>query len=464
MSPLFTADTSCSYILRVKRRVGIAILVLFLSTLLLPSAVAASAGGTCSVLNKKVLVGTVTLLCKKNTKGVKVWTKVGVAKASPVDTPTPSPSPVTAPAVIDLRYLDRVTMPDGRKICPLQTGFQVAEVQLSGPASVFSQFGKREGATGETVCRASLSESVAREFPKLPMSSEAMKALASWTEFRQSRKPDTGVVLRFMIDPTGDERFSARDVVVFREAASVFAPELGAGANFTIAIGYSDDFILNAIDSNETFVDREGAFKVWNVQGRQQQCFGNFWQPKWEIGGQRPSTFGDITLCNHRMVKSPAPDGAHTASHEFTHAVQSALKNYEDTEFSMWWSEGGAFFYGSLVASDLGLLDVERNRAFWIYQLATETKARTLAELETDEGGSRRGGFLAVEYLASKYGVKTYFDIYRKQTSLRSVAREGRPVGNLAAAFKAVTGEEFDHFIKEANAYIVHQVENRLRK
>lgn len=371
--------------------------------------------------------------------------------------------PSVDPSLIDARYLDLVEMPDGSKLCPQQTGYESSEVVLKNPAQVFGVHRIRTAATGEKVCITSLIPWVAREFPKLLMSKEAINAINRWSEFKKSR-PENGIVtLNFILDPQGDLKTMARDIAVFRNSASVFAPELGPG-QMTLVIGYSDQFIFSLINSDKTTVTMEQAIRTWGGQERLHECYGNYWEPEWQPGGPKPATLGDITLCNHRMYKSPAPDGAHTASHEFTHAVQAATKNGSWTEFNKWWTEGGAFFFGSLLASDVGLLDLERNRAFWVYRLATETDLRTLEELAKHDSGSRLGGFLGVEYFVSKFGVNAYFDVMKKQSELRPPFTPGEPVGNLAAAFKAVTGHDFVAFINEANAYIANQVAVRMKQ
>lgn len=77
-----------------KRSIGVTSLVLLLSGLLLSPALATTAGSKCAVLNKKVRSGSITLVCKKNTKGFKVWTKQTVtSKPSGSVPPTPTPTP-----------------------------------------------------------------------------------------------------------------------------------------------------------------------------------------------------------------------------------------------------------------------------------------------------------------------------------------------------------------------------------
>lgn len=71
-----------------KRSIGVLTLMLLLSGSLLTPATATTAGSKCSVLNKKVRAGSVTLVCKKNSKGIKVWVKVLARKPSAMPTPT----------------------------------------------------------------------------------------------------------------------------------------------------------------------------------------------------------------------------------------------------------------------------------------------------------------------------------------------------------------------------------------
>lgn len=54
-------------------------------------------GARCYTSGQKVKVGTTVLICKKNTKGILVWTKYVAPTPAPTPVPTTSPKPTTSP-------------------------------------------------------------------------------------------------------------------------------------------------------------------------------------------------------------------------------------------------------------------------------------------------------------------------------------------------------------------------------
>lgn len=387
---------------------------------------------------------------------------------SPNPSQTPAPSPSASPSSnVNVRYFQIVELPTGVKICPFVPGFDVKEFTLTASADVFGLYGKKSLNSGTKVCRGeAFWEYVTPVKPAVPLSAEAKAAVASWQEFRSKRPENKSFNLRFYIDPTGDQSVTARDYLGFMEAISVFAPELGAGKSYSVAIGYSDKFILDEVAKDYFLAetkDRVQATWATNIsQGG--QCYGNFWAP-WKTSTSKiVGHVGDITLCNHRMGINHSPDMSHTAPHELFHGVQQALRPYWEAETLMWWSEGSAFFVGAMISADLGMLDIERNRAFWTAQLIEESTDRRLSKMNDNDNASRRAGVLAVELFISKYGFVKFLDVYKKQGELGKADPNGPgATKNFAPAFKAVTGQELSDFMVEADAYIERSVAERLK-
>ena len=389
---------------------------------------------------------------------------------TPTSSPTPTPSPSPSPSPTNeakTRYFQVVELPTGVKTCPFVPGFDVKEFTLTTSAEVFGLYGKKRFNSGTKVCRGeAFWEYMVPVKPAVPLSEEAKAAVASWQEFRSKRSENKSFNLRFYIDPSGDQTVTARDYLGFMEAISIFAPELGAGKSYSVAIGYSDKFILDEVAKDYFLAetkDRVQATWATNVsQGG--QCYGNFWAPWKTSTAKIPGHVGDVTLCNHRMGINHSPDMGHTAPHELFHGVQDAIRPYWEAENVMWWIEGSAFFVGAMIAADLGLLDIERNRAFWTAQLIEEATNRSLSKMNENDHASRRAGVLAVELFISKYGFTKFMDVYKKQGELGKADPNGPgATKNFGPAFKAVTGQDLSAFIMEADAYIERSVAERLK-
>lgn len=413
-------------------------------------------------------------------------TKVALPKVSPTPEPTPSPSPSvtstpsptpsptatptpspTKSSSSITKYFQVVELPNGIKSCPFVPGFDVKEFTLNKDENVYALYGQKKVDSGTKVCKAdSIWEYVVPVKPAMPLSDEAKVAVSSWAEFRSKRSVNNGFKLRFYIDPSGDPTITARDYLGFMETTAIFGPELGAGNSYSVAIGYTDKFITDEVGKDyflSTTKDRTQS--IWGTNMSQGgQCYGNFWAPQKGVTPKISGHVGDITLCNHRMGVNHSPDMAHTAPHELFHGVQFSIRPDWEAEFSMWWSEGSAFFTGSMIAADLGLLDIERNRAFWIAQLIEESTDRRLSKMNSNDHASRRAGFLAVELFISKYGFNKFLDVYKKQGELAKADPNGPGANkNFAPAFKAVTGQELTDFMAEADLYIERMVDERLK-
>jgi len=387
---------------------------------------------------------------------------------SPTQSPTPSPTPSpTKSSNSNVRYFQIVELPNGIKSCPFVPGFDVKEFTLNSREDVYALYGQKKLDAGTRVCRGeSFWEFVTPAKPAMPLSEEGKIAVSSWLDFRSKRSTNNDFKLRFYIDPTGDATVTARDFLGFMEAVSIFGPELGVGKSYSVAIGYSDKFITDEVNKDYFLTTTKDRTKsVWGTNISQGgQCYGNFWSPQKEITSKIAGHVGDITLCNHRMGINHSPDMAHTAPHELFHGVQFSIRPDWEAEFSMWWSEGSAFFVGAMIAADLGLLDIERNRAFWIAQLIEESSERRLSKMNSNDHASRRAGFLAVELFISKYGFNKFLDVYRKQGELAKADPNGPGANkNFAPAFKSVTGQELTAFMAEADLYIERIVAERLK-
>lgn len=388
---------------------------------------------------------------------------------SPTASPSSQPSsPSSTPSSrTEIKYFQVVNLPNGVKTCPFVPGFNVKEYILTSSEEVFGLYGKRKVNSGTEVCRGeAFWDYVVPAKPAIPLSSEAKAALESWAEFRAKRPENKNFTLRFYIDPTGDATVTARDYLGFMEAVSVFSPELGKGNSYSVAIGYSDKYIMDEVGRDYFLTSTKTRTQaIWATNASQGgQCYGNFWSPEKDVKPKLQGHSGDITLCNHRMGINHSPDMAHTAPHELFHGVQESIRAYWEAEFSMWWSEGSAFFVGAMIAADLGLLDFERTRAFWIAQLIEESTDRKLSKMNANDHASRRAGYLAVELFISKYGFQKFLDVYKKQGELAKADPNGPGASqNLAPAFKAVTGQELKDFVVEADAYIERSVAERLK-
>ena len=387
---------------------------------------------------------------------------------APAPSPSPSPSPSASPSNnTNVRYFQIVELPTGVKTCPFVPGFNLKEHTLTSSEEVFGLYGKNKVGSGVKVCRGeSFWDYITPIKPAVPLSVEAKAAVQSWQEFRSKRAENKSFTLRFYIDPSGDPTVTARDYLGFMEAISVFAPELGAGKSFSVAIGYSDKFILDEV-GKEYFLSetKDRVQSIWATNISQGgQCYGNFWSAWKESAPKIRGHSGDITLCNHRMGINHSPDMAHTAPHELFHGVQEAIRPSWEAEFNMWWSEGSAFFVGAMIAADLGMLDIERTRAFWTLQLFEEATDRRLSKMNANDNASRRAGVLAVELFISKYGFQKFLDVYKKQGELAKADPNGPGANkNFAPAFKAVTGQELSDFVLEADKYIERSIEERLK-
>lgn len=388
--------------------------------------------------------------------------------ATPTSTPSPTPSPSPTQNFKEgTKFFELITLPNGVKTCPQVPNHFVQEMTLQVSVEAYSVSGKKKVDSGSKVCTATPNwASAVPPKPEIPLSKEALAAVESWQNFRKDRTQNQSFKIRYYIDSTGDSMVTARDYLVITEAASVFAPELGAGNSFSIAIGYSDKFITDEI-AKDYFLPStlRRSSTTWSTQGSNgNNCYGNFWAPDNNYVPKIPGHIGDLTFCNHRMSGAYSPDNAHTAAHEFFHGVQEAMRPYWEDEFTLWWSEGSAFFVGSMIAADVGLLDISRNRAFWISQLIDDTNERTLAKINENSSAARRGGYLAVELFISKFGFDKFMGIYKKQHELAKADPMGPgATKNFAPAFKAVTGQELASFMTEADQYIQRSIEERLK-
>lgn len=397
-----------------------------------------------------------------------------VPSLTPTPTPTPTPSPTSTPSPTpsatnnaNVRYFQIVELPTGAKTCPFVPGFNLKEFVLTSSEEVFGLYGKKSVSSGTKVCRGeSFWEFLTPAKPAVPLSEEAKAAVQSWRDFRSKREENKSFSLRFYIDPSGDQTVTARDYLGFMEAISVFAPELGAGKSFSVAIGYSDKFILDEVGKDYFLSETKDRVQaIWATNASQGgQCYGNFWSAWKESVPKIRGHIGDLTLCNHRMGINHSPDMAHTAPHELFHGVQEAIRPHWEAEFNMWWSEGSAFFVGAMIAADLGMLDIERTRAFWTLQLIEESTDRRLSKMNDNDHAARRAGVLAVELFISKYGFQKFLDVYKKQGELAKADPNGPGANkNFAPAFKAVTGQELSEFVLEADKYIERSIDERLK-
>lgn len=423
------------------------------------------AGASCTKLGSKQSYKGKTFTCIKSGKK-SVWNKgvVVIAAPKPSATPTsspsagpspssntsqtttPSPTPTPVPTYRN-HYLLKVKLPSGGSVCPYVAGYVVQEVSAKSNVKLFGPSGEVAVKQGDDICLAEMSKPNSGYRLVGRMTNEAEKAFQNWRTFRDSRTVSSKVRLEFSIDNTQSKAEIARDVVGVQTVANLFGEEIGLGY-VKVGIGFSETWLRSTLAS-DGFLRESGEYLDNSLKSG--RCGAEFLQRGSQIENKPEVNrrIGDIYFCNWFLRAIDWPGNGHVGAHEGFHVVQMAIT--PGGEYQMWWYEGGAMFFGSVVANDTGIGDYDRIRLDLSDQLNEWGNKPLSSYTNKDEPGERQSGFLAIEYFVGKYGVNAYLNVQRK-------SRDYPWQTSLQQAFKEVTGQTIADFQKEAEAYISEQL------